>query len=626
MSQLKTEVTKGRTRILGTPVTPRKRQQSLTAWFSPTGKENPSKSTVSAKETVQRKEKKVQGSKTHTGPQQVTEDSDTNSLKHDGHNYQVTITSAASRSNPHVEKDPPLPEVLISCSSSQDRTPKPSVSKSTSHPAVLLSAEGCRDSTSSCLDITETPIGALNQSLSKSINVNHATDDLMNTLGSGLTKNSELSLNTDNRSEMLEQLKDSCNHDHHKDISATSDSVLLTDLPVEKSSSSSSSLPSCVPVSLDRLVGEATLSECVRKVSVIQVSSDDVLSDKSLNRRRNSERKRNHTVRMNSFIESVHQKRKLRHKEKEASSSPSLDMFVIKTPTKNLPSRRRKTIRGLCQKLTVASETETCPSEEQPETANDVNQKPSTPSETSQKQLDTLSEFGQKITAPHETSQEQPEIVTSVSDVGAQNAFPSETALLNNQTLTTGQVGQELARQPALTSSICSAVGAEQAQSGFLYPQGLCESSEVSAEGLQESKTSHKAAGSSSSASTQRYIDESSTQTSNPLSKPNTVRPSTKKSMPPPIPKTSFPRWRLSHVTLPGHFDLTQGTATSIEVLMSKSHIPEWMGHMVSSCLDENYFQSAVAMAMSAARYCPTVEMLQRLVTVVQVRKIYMNQ
>ncbi|XP_076440000.1 uncharacterized protein LOC143279757 [Babylonia areolata] len=77
-------------------------------------------------------------------------------------------------------------------------------------------------------------------------------------------------------------------------------------------------------------------------------------------------------------------------------------------------------------------------------------------------------------------------------------------------------------------------------------------------------------------------------------------------------------RWRLSRAPLPKQFDLTDSRKSSLETLGSKTLVPDSLGLMISSCLDEDYFQSAVAMAHAAANSCPSVELFRQMVVVVK--------
>ena len=81
-------------------------------------------------------------------------------------------------------------------------------------------------------------------------------------------------------------------------------------------------------------------------------------------------------------------------------------------------------------------------------------------------------------------------------------------------------------------------------------------------------------------------------------------------------------RWRLSGVPLPGQIDLSNCNASRLEQLGSRT-FPESLSAMVSSCLDDNYFQAAVAMAMTVTTLCPSVEVLKHMVTVVKVSSWY---
>ena len=81
------------------------------------------------------------------------------------------------------------------------------------------------------------------------------------------------------------------------------------------------------------------------------------------------------------------------------------------------------------------------------------------------------------------------------------------------------------------------------------------------------------------------------------------------------VPST---RWRLSSVPLPGQVDIAGCGASRLQELGSRT-IPESLSLMVSSCLDENDFESAVATAMSETTSCPSVEMFKHMVTVVKV-------
>ncbi|KAL8558564.1 hypothetical protein ACOMHN_032497 [Nucella lapillus] len=81
-------------------------------------------------------------------------------------------------------------------------------------------------------------------------------------------------------------------------------------------------------------------------------------------------------------------------------------------------------------------------------------------------------------------------------------------------------------------------------------------------------------------------------------------------------------RWRLSHhLPLPKQFDLTGCSSKSrLESLGSKSTaIPESLGLMISSSLDENYFHSALAMAQSAVSACPpSVDLFRQMLVVIK--------